>query len=126
MSTTTPTNLPLGWIAPEFALTDVLNRHFSWDKLGSFPGLLIIFMNQANPVAKYVWPALTSLYEDFKHQVAFMAINPLADDRNRPESQSAMLQTVQEYQLDFPYLLDPNQQVAYSYQVNNLPDFYLF
>lgn len=126
MLVTAPSNLPLGWLAPEFSLNDAYGHPIQLREFSAFPGLLIIFMNQACPVAKYVWPAINSLYEDFKRQIIFIAINPLAQANDRTENQTAMKKVVEEYQLSFPYLADESQRVAKKYQVTCLPDFYLF
>lgn len=126
MLVTAATNLPLGWPAPNFELNDTTGQLFKLSQLSSFPGLLLMFISQACPVAKHVWPVINHLHQDFKRQVAFVGINSLAKDRDSVESHAAMSKTVVEYQIDFPYLADENQRVSKQYQVTCLPDFYLF
>lgn len=126
MLVTAATNLPLSWSAPSFELNDAYQHPFKLSEFNSFPGLLIIFISEKCPVATYVWPAVNKLHENFKRQVAFLAINSLADERDHIESLTAMKKTIELYQLNFPYLADSNQKVTHQYQVQCLPDFYLF
>ncbi len=126
MLVTASANLPLGWFAPDFELVDAYHHPFKLTQFESFPGLLIIFINQASSLAKYVWPAINQLHENFKRQVAFIAINSLANDEDRLENLASMQKTIEEYQIGFPYLADNHSRISTLYQVQCLPDFYLF
>ncbi len=118
--------LPIGWQALDFSLKDVANEKYSLKKWQYKPGLLIVFTCNHCPYARASWPILVHLYEKYKQNIGFVAINPNDDSVYEQDSVDGMKATIEEYQILFPYLRDDTQAVARKYQAECTPDPYLF
>lgn len=127
MARTPSTMLPLGTLAPDFALPDA---HGKVHKLGDFdaaPGLLVMFICNHCPFVKHVRSELSRLGRDYtQDRLAIVAINS-NDTRAYPsDGPPAMIEESREAGYTFPYLVDDSQAVAKAYRAACTPDFYLF
>lgn len=117
--------LPMGWQSLEFKLIGTDDQQYSLSKFTK-PGLLIVFTCNHCPYAKASWPVLIDLYQQFRTNVDFIAINP-NDATSYPEdSFPEMKRLVKDLHIQFPYLWDEDQKVARNYQAQCTPDIYLF
>lgn len=125
----TPSNMmPLGTIAPDFNLLDVVTgKKVTLHSLKAEIATLIMFICNHCPYVKHVQDELIKLAHDYQAKgIAFIAINS-NDVVNYPEDSPAnMKQVAQEKSYPFPYLYDETQEVAQAYQAACTPDFYLF
>ncbi|MBU2020391.1 MAG: thioredoxin family protein [Bacteroidetes bacterium] len=117
-----------GKIAPDFQLMDtVSNRLLTLNDLKGLRGTIIFFICNHCPYVKHVNAELVRLANDYgKKGVGFVAIS--SNDVNvyqedRPEKMKVL---ALELGYPFPYLYDPTQEVAKSYDAACTPDFYLF
>jgi thiol-disulfide isomerase/thioredoxin len=126
MARTPSTMLPLGTIAPDFALPDA---HGALHRLADFdasPGLLVMFICNHCPFVKHVRGELARLGRDYANRLAVVAINS-NDTRAYPaDAPPAMLEEARQAGYTFPYRVDDSQAVAKAYRAACTPDFYLF
>jgi len=125
----TPSNMmPLGTMAPDFNLLDVVTgKKVTLHSLTAEIATLIMFICNHCPYVKHVQDELIKLANDYQVKgIAFIAINS-NDVVNYPEDSPAnMKQVAQEKGYPFSYLYDETQEVAQAYQAACTPDFYLF
>lgn len=125
----TPSNmLPLGTIAPNFALKDVTTNQLVklWDDK-TYIGTVIMFICNHCPFVRHINSELTRLANDYMAKnMRFIAISS-NDITNYPDDSPENMQiTAQEEHYPFPYLFDETQEVAKAYNAACTPDFYLF
>jgi peroxiredoxin len=127
MALTPSTMLPLGTLAPAFALPDTTGRVVSRDDFRDQPALLVMFICNHCPYVKHIRTELARLGRDYGDRgVAIVAINA-NDVANYPEDSPArMAQEAEAAGYRFPYLFDDSQAVAQAYQAACTPDFFLF
>jgi peroxiredoxin len=124
-----PSNmLPLGTIAPEFELPDVVSgeqRRLS--SLRSDAATVIMFICNHCPYVKHVNKGLVSLARDYQPQgVTFIAISSNDVEAFPADAPERMREVAEEQGYLFPYLYDADQSVARAYQAACTPDFYIF
>ena len=118
--------LPQGWQIPDFSLPSTEGKNVSPSDFSHKRGLLVIITCNHCPYAQAAWPLLTELYEKYKEQVAFLAINPNDASAYPEDSFEEMKKQVVKRQIKFPYLRDESQEVAKAFQAQCTPDLYLF
>jgi hypothetical protein len=127
MALTESTMIPLGTLAPDFALTDVVSgRVVQRDEFDGQP-LLVMFICAHCPYVQHINKGIASLGVDYEFEpIAIVAICS-NDAETHPEDSPEMLreQAFAEGFL-FPYLHDPTQEVAKSFHAACTPEFYLF
>lgn len=125
----TPSNmLPLGTLAPSFALPDAISgKIMRLAELQSERATVIMFICNHCPYVKHVQHELVRLANDYQSRgVAFIAISS-NDIAAYPEDAPEHMQTfAREAGFTFPYLFDETQEVARAYQAACTPDFYVF
>ncbi|MCC5792522.1 MAG: thioredoxin family protein [Legionellaceae bacterium] len=128
MSKTPSAMLPLGTIAPNFSLINVLDHSlFQLNKQKPMNATLIMFICNHCPYVKHVNAQLTALANDYiPKDVAFIAINANDIDSYPMDRPEEMVATAKKHQFPFPYLFDETQEVAKAYQAACTPDFFLF
>jgi AhpC/TSA family len=105
---------PLGTIAPDFSLPDVLSgKTVSRDGAKGAGGLLVMFLCVHCPFVKYIELGIVGISSN--DAVAF------PDDS--PEGMRAQAKRLG---FTFPYLYDESQQVARAYEAACTPDFFLY
>lgn len=120
--------LPLGTIAPDFELKDVVSgKEMSLGEIRSDKATVIMFICNHCPYVKHVRTELVKLAEKYTPEgVRFAAISS-NDVENYPEDgPEEMREMARTWGYPFPYLHDKTQQVAKKYQAACTPDFYIF
>ena len=112
--------------APDFSLPGVDgNTHTLRDVAGA-EGTLIVFMCNHCPYVKAKVEDMVGLHKKFMDKgVAVVGIN--SNDPNYPgEGMENMKAFAKERGIEFPYILDENQQVALAYGATCTPDPFFF
>jgi peroxiredoxin len=128
MARTPSTMLPLGTVAPDFSLPDVVTGDSI--SLANFTGskaLLVMFICQHCPFVIHVKPELARIGQDYEPKgVGIVAISS-NDAVKYPQDDPAHLQAMaQELGLNYPLCYDESQEIARAYQAACTPDFFLF
>ena len=125
----TPSSMtPLGSVAPDFDLPDVLTGRRVTRSAASGPsGLLVMFICRHCPFVKHVQDELARLGRDYHDSgigvVAISANDAVAHPEDRPEK---LAEQARELAFAFPYLYDEPQSVARAYDAQCTPDFFLY
>lgn len=125
----TPSNmLPLGTIAPDFQLQDVIsNKMISLKQAKSPIATVIMFICNHCPYVRHILPSLLKTINEYQSKkVTFIAINSNDIDAYPEDGPQKMQALAKELGFTFPYLLDEDQSVAKAYKAACTPDFYLF
>jgi peroxiredoxin len=128
MALTPSTMLPLGTIAPNFQLPDVVsNQLISPATFKGKKALLVMFICRHCPFVKHIQQELAQLGRDYDDKnVGIIAISA-NDVANYPEDAPEKLKSMaEELQFTFPFCYDESQLVARAYQAACTPDFFLF
>ena len=128
MAATPSTMLPLGTIAPNFHLLNVVNGEIqSLEQLKSPIGTIVMFICNHCPYVKHILPVLVNLVNEYREKgITTIAISSNDVENYPDDSPEKMKQLVEELGNPFVYLYDENQAVAKSYQAACTPDFYIF
>ena len=121
--------LPLGTIAPEFSLHNVMEDTVYSLKQQShdYVATVIMFLCNHCPYVKHVNKELTRLALDYlPKKIRFIAINSNDIEQYPEDSPANMQQTALRENYPFPYLYDATQDIAHAYQAACTPDFYVF
>lgn len=125
----TPSNmLPLGTIAPNFKLLNVVDDiYVDLDKLKGTKATVIMFICNHCPFVKHLNAAISKTAKTYaKKGVNFIAISS-NDIENYPQDAPVfMKELVKNEDFIFPYLYDETQEVAKAYNAACTPDFYVF
>jgi peroxiredoxin len=128
MARTPSTMLPLGTLAPDFSLPDVVTGDSV--SLATFAGskaLLVMFICQHCPFVIHVKPELAKIGHDYVAKgvgiVAISANDAVKYPQDDPDHLKAM---AQDLSLNYPLCYDASQAVAQAYQAACTPDFFLF
>jgi peroxiredoxin len=119
---------PLGTMAPDFSLPDVVSgRTVSRDEAKGAGGLLVIFLCVHCPFVKYVEQGIARFAGDYAGQglgvVGISSNDAVAFPDDSPEGMRAQAKRLG---FTFPYLYDESQQVARAYDAACTPDFFLY
>ncbi len=128
MAATPSTMLPLGTLAPNFHLLDVVNGEIkSLEQLKSPVGTIVMFICNHCPYVKHILPVVVDLVNEYQKKGILTIAISSNDVENYPEdSPEKMKQLAIELGNPFVYLYDETQEVAKLYQAACTPDFYLF
>jgi peroxiredoxin len=128
MALTPSTMLPLGTVAPDFELPDVVTGK----KVGlkTFPhskAYLVMFLCNHCPYVKHVRDAVAGLARDYTPRgVAVVGISSNDVVKYPADSPEKMVEEARAGGYQFPYLYDATQEVAKAYRAACTPDFFLF
>ncbi len=128
MARTASTMLPLGEVAPDFELTDVVSgQTVRRDDFVGRPGLLVMFICNHCPFVKHLADPLADFCRRYR-QLGLGVVGISSNDVEKypQDDADAMRVEAQQRGYDFPYLLDETQVVAKAYQAACTPDFFLF
>ena len=127
MSLTLSTMLPLGTIAPQFDLPDVVSGKRIAPTSAANKPLLVMFICKHCPYVKHVEKELAKLGKDFAGKdIAIIAISS-NDASAYPDDSPAELKIFADANgFAFPLCYDESQAVAKSYTAACTPDFFLF
>ncbi|MGH3688312.1 MAG: thioredoxin family protein [Pseudonocardiaceae bacterium] len=118
--------VPLGTLAPPFALPSLDGQIVTSDGLDSGRPLLVMFLSNHCPYVRHIERQLGSLVAEYAPRVAAVAICS-NDIENYPDDGPAGLAgQVARAGFTFPYLLDGTQEVALAYRGACTPDFFLY
>jgi peroxiredoxin len=122
------TMLPLGTVAPEFALPDPSGRVWTLDELaGDAPALVVAFVCNHCPFVVHVADRLgLAAAELVAKGAAVVAISSNDVDAYPQDGPDVMARFAAERGWSFPYLYDEDQSVARSYRAACTPDLYVF
>lgn len=119
--------MPLGTVAPDFALPDTEGRTVRLADFANAPALLVIFMCNHCPYVKHVRAGLADLARSLRAKgVAVVGINANDAKAYPDDSPEKMRLEAAEAGYTFPYLYDETQEVAKAYTAACTPDFFLF
>ena len=117
----------LGTRLPAFALGDPFGARHDSTRLSGPKGLLIAVTCNHCPYAIALWPRLIELARDARRLgIGVVALNPNLNPAYPDDSPEAMKAKIQEWGIDFPYLIDEDQQVARALKAQCTPEFYLY
>lgn len=125
----TPTkNIPLGFDAPFFELSEPLSgKNISLNDIKGEKGTLIMFICNHCPFVIHVLDELISIGNDYKNKgIGIVAINSNDVDNYPDDHPDKMKKLAKEKNFPFPYLFDESQEVAKAYEAACTPDFNLF
>jgi peroxiredoxin len=124
----TSTMLPLGTIAPEFTLPDVVSgREVSLSDFDGAPAMLVMFICNHCPYVQHVRAELARFGRDYQGRgLGIVAIAPNDTDVYPEDGPDAMRREAETHGYTFPYLFDESQRVAAAYTAMCTPDFFLF
>jgi peroxiredoxin len=128
MVKTASTMLPLGTIAPNFQLPDVVSgKTISLHTFADSKALLVMFICQHCPFVKHVQSELAKIAQDYSQQplgVVAISANDVANYPN--DSPEKLKQMAEELDFNFPVCYDESQEVSKAYTAACTPDFFLF
>ncbi len=127
--TLTPSNMmPLGTIAADFNLLDVVSGEYkSLQQLKGEKGTLVMFICNHCPYVLHIDQALVKLGNKYKHSaIAIIAISSNSIETHPQDGPRKMANKANSLGYEFPYLYDESQQVAKNYQAACTPDLFLF
>lgn len=127
MALTPSTMLPLGTLAPTFALPDTDGKTVRLEDFSQAPALLVMFICNHCPYVKHVRSELARLGRDYADKkVAIVGISSNDVSTHPDDGPEQMAIEKKEAGYVFPYLYDETQSVAKAYRAACTPDFYLF
>ena len=119
--------LPLGTVAPPFALPDTEGRTIALDDFAGARALLVMFICNHCPYVKHVQGELARLGRDYGTRgVGIVAISSNDVAAYPDDSPARMKEEKERVGYSFPYLFDETQRVAQAYRAACTPDFFLF
>ena len=118
---------PLGTPAHDFSLEGIDSKTHSLKSYSEKEIIVIIFMCNHCPYVKAVLKRIIELQNELiDHGVQFIGINPNDATRYPDDSLENMKIIAKENDFSFPYLIDPSQEVAKSYNAVCTPDLYVY
>lgn len=128
MALTPSKMIPLGTIAPDFSLPDVVSgATISLTELKSDVATVIMFICNHCPFVKHVQTQIATLAVDYQQKgVAFIAISSNDASSYPEDAPDKMKLEAQQAGYSFPYLYDESQEVAKAYHAACTPDFFVF
>ena len=130
MATTALDSMPVGALAPNFELPDVLTGGIVTlvDAGKIFPkGVAVVFLCRHCPYVKHLRVALNELAREFMLRgIGFVGISA-NDPSDYPEdAPEGLREMVMEEHICFPILFDETQEAAKAFTASCTPDFFLF
>lgn len=127
MTLTPSTMIPLGTVAPDFALPDTEGNTVSLASFGDSKALLVMFICNHCPYVKHVAGELAKLGKDYQSKgVGIVAISSNDVTTHPDDGPRKMAEEVRMRGYTFPYCYDETQEVAKSYSAACTPDFFVF
>ena len=128
MVRTASTMLPLGTVAPEFELPDVVSgENISLATFADRKALLLMFICQHCPFVRHVQQELAQIGQDYSQQPLGIVAISANDVANYPDDSPAKLkQMAGTLNFNFPLCYDETQEVSKAYTAACTPDFFLF
>jgi peroxiredoxin len=120
--------VPLGTLAPSFALPDpATGRVVSLADFSDAPALLVVFLSNHCPFVKHIADGLARFARDYRPRgLAVVGICSNDVTTHPDDSPEMMALEVERRGYTFPYLYDESQEVAKAYGAACTPDFFLY
>jgi len=128
MATEAQNTTPLGSLAPNFTLPDVVTgKSITLSELPPAKAYLVMFICRHCPYVVHVRGPILQLAQEFQPQgVKFLAISS-NDAATYPEDAPDKLREMAvEHTFPFPLLYDETQEVARAFDAQCTPDFFLY
>ncbi len=128
MAQTPTTLIPLGFVAPAFALTDTISGTIkSLDEMKSDKATVFMFVCNHCPFVVHVIDELVKLANDYIPKgISFIAISSNDVIKYPQDGPEKMKEFAKANYFPFPYLYDETQDVARAYSAACTPDFSIF
>ncbi len=98
--------------------TDYQGKQWKWSELSGSKATVVVFLGTQCPLAKQYTPRIIELSEKYQDRgVRFVAVDP-----NIQDSLQEMAAHARRFQLDTPFLKDPDQSLADSLGVTRTPE----
>jgi len=121
------TRIALGTEMPDFKLNDPDGTAFEGRSLYGEKGLLLVVTCNHCPYAVAVWPRLIRLAKHAQSLgIETAAVNPNIHPDYPDDAPPKMKEKIEEWGIDFPYLVDEDQDLAKRLKAQCTPDIYLF
>lgn len=128
MALTASTMLPLGMLAPDFQLPDVVSQEII--SLASFAdkkALLVMFICRHCPFVKYVQEQLALIGNDyFESDLGIVAISANDVESYPDDAPDLLKKMATDLGFKFPLCYDETQEIAKAYTAACTPDFFVF
>ncbi|UVI33442.1 TlpA family protein disulfide reductase [Paenibacillus spongiae] len=108
----------IGYQAPGFELKGLDGSLYSLSSLGGKPVLINFWASWCGP-CRVEAPDLVRFYKKYKDEFEIYAVNLTADD-----SLEGAISFAEEFQFNFPVLLDENGAVSKLYKIKSIPTSY--
>lgn len=128
MAKTLSSMIPLGTLAPDFSLPDVVSGEMkSLESLKSEIATVIMFICNHCPYVVHVRQQLVDISRTYQAKgISFVAISANDADEYPADSPANMAIEANVYGYTFAYLYDETQEIAKAYTAECTPDFYIF
>lgn len=128
MARTASKMIPLGTIAPDFNLDDVMSSDYmSLSQIRGEKGTVIMFICNHCPFVMHVNEELVRIANDYTVTgFGFAAISSNDIKAYPQDAPEHMYTTARKNKYPFPYLFDSTQEVAKAYDAACTPDFFVF
>lgn len=120
--------LPLGTIAPEFQLPDVVSGEtISLAHFAGCDGLLVMFICRHCPFVIHIQAQLAQIGQDYQtRNLGIVAISANDAEHYPDDAPDRLKEMARELRFTFPLCYDASQAVAKAYTAACTPDFFLF
>ncbi len=119
--------LPLGSALIPFSLPDADGKTHSSDEYADRKVLIVMFICNHCPYVQGIRNQLIDLQAGFdSKEVQCIGINSNDAGEYPDDSPEEMKKAIQEFGINFPYLVDETQEVAKKYQAQCTPDIFVF
>lgn len=128
MSLVHSTMMPIGTLAPNFELLDVVSDKIkTLEDVKGDKGLVVMFICAHCPYVIHIQEEIAFIAEKYQLKgIGFVAVSSNDVTSHPEDSPDQLKQQAEEQDFDFPYLYDESQEMAKAYQAACTPDFYLF
>ena len=120
--------MPIGTIAPDFDLLDVISgENKTLEDIKREYGVVVMFICAHCPFVKNIEKEITLVARQYsKQKIGFVAISSNDPGEYPEDAPEGLKAQAEEFEFCFPYLFDESQEVAKAYQAACTPDFFLF
>ncbi|SNT00424.1 Peroxiredoxin [Ekhidna lutea] len=120
--------MPLGTVAPDFSLPDVVSGQIkTLEDVRKEYGVVVMFICAHCPYVKNIEEEIAVIARQYGElKIGFVAISSNDAIAYPDDAPDKLRDQAEEFEFDFPYLYDETQEVAKAYQAACTPEFYLF
>lgn len=128
MAAVESTMMPIGTVAPDFDLPDVVSgENKTLEDVRLEYGVVVMFICAHCPYVKNIEEEIAVVARQYSAQkIGFVAISSNDPSEYPEDSPEGLKEQAEEFEFSFPYLFDESQEVAKAYQAVCTPDFFLF